>query len=318
MREIGGYIELEKSRNNLYYEDAVALNCGRNCLEYVIRVKNIKKIKLPYYLCSTVRDKCDELGVEINYYHINDKFIPILDSILEDEWVYVVNYYGLLHKDDILDINTKCSHRLIVDNSQAFFKKPLNDIITLYTCRKFFGVPDGAYLYIDKLLEEDLPVDISYNRMNFLLGRFELGAEKFYSEYVNNNEFFSNEPLKKMSKLTENLLRVVDYDFVKKARTKNFQKLNENLAGINELQLENIEGAFAYPLLISNGIEVKSKLIKKKIYIPTLWNDGLEKLNENDLETYYINNILPIPCDQRYDEKDMEYIIKSIYKLLGG
>lgn len=27
-------------------------------------------------------------------------------------------------------------------------------------------------------------------------------------------------------------------------------------------------------------------------------------------------NILPLPCDQRYDEEDMEYIIKLIYKLL--
>ena len=43
MKEIGGYIELDTYTGKEYHEDAVALNCGRNALIYLIRAKRIKK-----------------------------------------------------------------------------------------------------------------------------------------------------------------------------------------------------------------------------------------------------------------------------------
>lgn len=37
MEEIGGYIEFENFRGRgEYYENAIALNCGRNCLAYLL------------------------------------------------------------------------------------------------------------------------------------------------------------------------------------------------------------------------------------------------------------------------------------------
>ena len=53
-KEIGGYIELDTYRGNMLHEGAVALNCGRNALAYLIKSHNIKSILLPYFLCSSV------------------------------------------------------------------------------------------------------------------------------------------------------------------------------------------------------------------------------------------------------------------------
>ena len=43
MREIGGYIELDSYCLPMLHEGAVALNCGRNALAYLLRARQIKK-----------------------------------------------------------------------------------------------------------------------------------------------------------------------------------------------------------------------------------------------------------------------------------
>ena len=48
MKEFGGYIEFEYFHGNEYHDKAIKLNCGRNCLAYLIEAYDIKKIYLPY------------------------------------------------------------------------------------------------------------------------------------------------------------------------------------------------------------------------------------------------------------------------------
>jgi hypothetical protein len=191
---------------------------------------------------------------------------------------------------------------------------PLSGVDTLYTCRKFFGVADGAFLYTDSKLDEELPLDESFERMHFLLGRFDRTASEFYSENVANNDLFETEPIKKMSKLTDNLLHAIDYSFVKERRTENFRLYAEKLGKINQLKLREVEGAFAYPLLVENGAEIRKKLQQQKIYIPTLWPNVVEEMQENSLEYGLAKDILPLPVDQRYGEEDMMEIINSIWR----
>ena len=94
---------------------------------------------------------------------------------------------------------------------------------TLYTCRKYFGVADGAILYTDTELDREISQDVSFERMHFLLGRYERSANEFYSEYVANNKLFATEPIKQMSHLTKNLLHGIDYNSVAKRRQDNFE-----------------------------------------------------------------------------------------------
>jgi dTDP-4-amino-4,6-dideoxygalactose transaminase len=115
-----------------------------------------------------------------------------------------------------------------------------------------------------------------------------------------------------MSKLTENLLHGIDYSSIKAKRTENFAALHKAFKAVNKLNLIVPEGAFMYPLYVDNGSEIRKQLQKQKIYIPTLWPDVFDICNENDLEYSMAKNILPIPVDQRYDTKDMEYIVDII------
>ena len=149
--------------------------------------------------------------------------------------------------------------------------------------------------------------------MHFLLGRFEESASQFYSEYVANNDLFMNEPIKMMSKLTQNLLHGIDYDYVRRKRTENFVFLHKKLKSINKLSLCIPEGAFMYPLYINNGSEIRAKLQKNKIYIPILWPDVFDICKADELEYDMAKNILPLPIDQRYSVEDMSYISKCIF-----
>ncbi len=312
MKEIGGYIEFESYSGSLYHEEAKALNCGRNCLAYLIETKGIKKIRLPYFLCSSVSKVCGKYGVEVRYYHIDPYLRPVAEfGLSEDEWLYVVNYYGQLSQEEITALKHRFG-RVILDNSQSYFQRPNEKIDTLYTCRKYFGVPDGAFLYTDKSLERELPQDESFERIHYIMGRFERTAGEFYKESADNNHFFADEPVKKMSKLTENLLRSYDYDRIARRRTENFEFLHEHLEARNGLKLNVPKGAFMYPLYLENGAEIKKELCSMKIFVPTLWGDVFDICKENSLEYSLAKNIVPLPVDQRYGREDMEYILSKL------
>ncbi len=243
-KEYGGYIELETYHREEYYENFIALNCGRNALAYLIENRGIKKILIPYFLCSSVSEICKKMNVQIEYYNIDINFRPIkIKECRGDEYFYIVNYYGQLKKLELIEYKKKCIN-LIIDNAQHFFQKPIEGIDTIYTCRKYFGVPDGAYVATTVKTNENYQQDISFERMNYLLGRYEKKANNFYEEYCANNKLFVNQEIKYMSKLTHNLLRGINYEEVAKKREKNFTYLDDCLKSTNKLQLNVPVGAF--------------------------------------------------------------------------
>ena len=313
MKEIGGYIELDSYTLPMLHEGTIALNCGRNALAYLINKKGIKKILLPKFLCASVSDTCKKSNISVRYYNIGWNFLPDDLDVMPDEWVYIVNYYGQISNEKIILLKNKYK-KIIVDNSQAYFQNPIEGIDTLYTCRKFFGVSDGAFLYTDDRNVDDLPIDESYKRMTYLLGRYERTASEFYNEYSLNNELFANEPIKRMSKLTCNLLHAIDYKSVEKSRTNNFIILHETLHKYNLLNLMLPKGAYMYPLYVSNGPAIREILQRKKIYIPILWPNVLNTCAEGESEYDMANNILPLPVDQRYGSEDMYFLIDEIKK----
>ena len=312
-KEIGGYLELDRYHLPMLHDDAIALNCGRNCLAYLIQKKGIKRIWIPKFLCASVSDVCRREGCEVCYYSIGIDFTPILAPT--DDWVYLVNYYGQIDNDKIKEFKTKYPN-LIVDNVQAYYQVPVNGIDTIFTCRKYFGVTDGAFLYTDTGLDE-LELDESFERTRFLLGRFERNASEFYSDFASKEEEFSTMPVRKMSILTDNLLRGIDYEMVKNRRTENFSFLHSSLKDVNKLKLSIPDGDYMYPLYVNGGFDIRKVLHKKKIYVPTLWPDVFEICAERDLEYDMAKNILPIPVDQRYSIADMNYIVEVLRECLG-
>jgi hypothetical protein len=317
MKEIGGYFGLDQLVNNEYHKDLLALNTGRNAFLYLLKAKNIQKLYIPYYLCNSVSYMLEKHKFDFEYYHIDADFIPVFNKKLyKNDYIYIVNYYGQLTNDKVICLKQKYG-KIIIDNTHAFFQKPIDGVDTIYSCRKFFGVPDGAYLSTDSVLDEVIEIDISKDRMTHILGRFEGTASDYYSNFQENDASFKFEPLKYMSKLTKNILGAIDYEKVKEIRDENYTYLESRLKKMNKLRLITPEGPFAYPFYLENGVKVRKKLAEKKIYIPTLWPNVLEDTPESSLEYDYAANILPLSCDQRYCEDDMKYIVEEINKCIN-
>lgn len=314
MKEFGGFIELDKYNFPIIHENALRLNCARNCLAYLVEQRNIKNILLPKFLCDSVNNVCINSNINVSYYSVGIDFCPIDIQNEEYEWLYLVNYYGQITNEKIIEIAKKYPN-LIVDNVQAYFQPPVQGIDTIYTCRKFFGVPDGAFLYTDirnPEVERTIEQDVSLDRMRYLLGRFEKSGQEFYSDYVETEKTFVNSSVKRMSKLTENLLHGIDYENVKRIRQENFEELHRCLEKINELKISIPIGPYMYPLLLKNGMVIRKALQEEKIYIPTLWPNVLEECLTDSLEYRFAADILPIPVDQRYDKEDMRYLVEVI------
>ena len=158
-------------------------------------------------------------------------------------------------------------------------------------------------------MEEELPEDVSSERLKHLLGRFETGsASTYYQDFQKNDESFRNLELRKMSKLTHNILGAIDYEKVKKIREENYLFLHEHLKQTNRLILTIPEGPYAYPFYCKNGMELRRKMAELKIYIPTLWPNVL--CSDDLIAKDYAENILPLPCDQRYSCKNLNNLLK--------
>ncbi len=317
MKEIGGYIELDTYCLPMLHEGAIALNCGRNALSYLLRARNIRRLWIPKFICDSVTGVCEREQVPYLLYSIGLDLLPSQEITLgAEEWIYFVNYYSQFDNQFITEFVNKYK-RVIVDNVQSYFQMPVPGVDTLYTCRKYFGVADGAFLYTNSLLDDELPTDESFNRMNFLLGRLERTASEFYNEYVANNELFDHEPIKKMSTLTRNLLHGIDYENVKTTRLNNYCYLHKSLYNHNRLKLSVNPGTFMYPFMIENGVALRKKLLEKKIYIPVLWPSVFDFCTENESEYILAMNVLPLPIDQRYSINDMKTIVKEINKCMN-
>lgn len=309
---IGGYFEFESLINQPYHKNALKLNSARNCLVYLVKSKKIKKIYMPYYLCDSVDVILDYCEVE--YYDINDKFLPKFNKKLNnDEYIYIVNYFGQLSNYLIKRLK-KIYKNIIIDNVQAFFQLPVKGVDTIYSCRKFVGVPDGAYLYTDVIALEKIEQDKSKNRFTYIFGRLEETAQQYYNMYRENEELLEKIPLLMMSKSTENMLGVFDYRKIKKKRTQNFKYLNKRLNKLNKLNLKKVSGAYSYPLYIDNAENLRKKLIDNNIFVPVLWPNVIK--DNKSINAYdFAKNILPLPCDQRYGIEEMDKIIKIVKEI---
>ena len=319
MKEIGGYLEFENF-NGAHYHNYPALNTARASLLFLLKTLGAKKIFLPYYLCDSVKNYLHLHNFNYEFYHINSSFLPLFDKVLAPkEYLLIVNTYGQLTSDTISMLKLKYDN-IILDNTHAFFEKAFPNIHTLYSCRKFFGIPDGAYLHIANMhnlhaLLSTLERDVSFYRLTPLLGRYEESASKHYSKYIETEDELGTIPPLQMSKLTNNLLNAIDYSYVINKRNENFQTYATTLNENNLLCPSILNGPFCYPYYVDNGFYVRKKLIEKRIYIPTLWTNITTEYGANVAEEHMAKNILPLPIDQRVSTEDIKYIISIIKEI---
>ena len=302
IKEIGGYFGLECVSHPLYHQDGIYLNLGRSAIRYVLRTLGIKRMHIPYYTCHTVAVALRSENCEPLFYEIGDDFLP-KEDFPEQDFIIYNNYFGVCGRK--VEMLAKRYPNLIVDNAQSFYTRP-HCRAAIYSPRKFFGMPDGGIVVGKDIPRIELTRAESWNDMMHLLKRVDINASAGYGDFVKSDENMEVAPMFSMSKLTLALMGNVNVDTAALKRKANFAYLRECLPTSFPMDLSADDVPMVYPYITDNP-RLRSILIQEKIYVASYW-PGVR--NSGDFQ----ERILPLPIDQRYDEKDMERIVEVIKK----
>lgn len=315
MDSIGGFFSLELPHNTCgeMYPCALRLNAGRYCLEYILRARRYRKVYIPYYTCEAVLQPIKALGLAYEFYHIDENFHIVGDiNVCKNDVLVYTNYFGLM-ESYANEVAYKYSPNVIIDNTQAFFAKPKDFYDSFNTCRKFFGVPDGAYLFTDARLDVGISQDHSTPRMNAVLDRIDKSPEEAFGEYHDNEAFLDCCGMRMMSKLTQRIMESIDYREVSKRRLQNYHILDMALKDTNEMHLTISPGTvpMVYPYFChKKGLRLH--LINNRVYIAKYWNNVIDWAGEDSMEAGLTEKLFALPIDQRYGKDEMEHIIDKI------
>jgi hypothetical protein len=318
-KAIGGFFELEFNRGTTLYPQARGYNSARFALQALLQGSPIKRLHLPDYTCSTMHEAALRSGVEVVRYPVDAQLEPLeLPTLQPDERLQYVNYFGLKDRYIRERLAPALGHALILDNAQSLFSAPLDGVATLYSPRKFVGVPDGGWLVN---APADLPVPepgSTEGRTRALMGRLEGSPEPFYGTFVDVEHSIRDEGVKGMSALTARLLDGLDYPAIQQRRQANFATLRGRLDIINTYKdLDSVGTPMIYPLLLADAEQadhVRRTLQQQRIYVATYWRELLEDPGLGAAARRWTECMLPLPIDQRYDAADMERVASAVFQ----
>ena len=241
---------------------------------------------------------------------------PCLIRFPKKSAVLYVNYFGLCAANVRRLLEDVPHDQLIVDNSQALLTLPADALATIYSPRKFVGVPDGGLL-VTAGLEIRVPQcedTGSAGRMRHLLLRTAYTAQDGYPDYLESENSLSDTRPLRMSRLTRRMLAGIDMTAVKQRRRENFVALAARLDeyNVHKCELDAEAVPLCYPLIVGRDVEhLKKDLLGKGIYIPTYWPEVRSRVFDG-IEHQLTNCCLAVPCDQRYSCDQMSCLADEI------
>lgn len=318
-KEYGGFLPLELNLGGTQpyyheYPNLLTFNTVKAALPLISRDLETKTLFAPHFLCPNVIKELEKSFKRVVFYYLDDNLLPKIDNS-KGKTIYLVDYFGIMDKVVTEYVNSNQETTFLIDNAHSFYNKPImrDNVYNLYSCKKFFGVPDGGYLISTRKIDQTYKKTTSSNISNYLIKSLEEGTNSCYQEkkavdeYINNN--YSG-----ISVFAEEILSHIDFEKIKKIRKSNFSIYQQYFRGINQINCEEESIPYIYPLNVNKNI--KDKLIKEKIYVPTLWNQLLDIQFNNTFEQKLAADTLFLPLDQRYDEKDIEFISGKVQELL--
>lgn len=316
-KEYGGFLPLElpeeKSFYYAKYKYVLQFNTVKAAIPLLQKKLNTDTVYVPYYLCPNVISELKKSFRNVCFFNIDSSLLPKIDDT-SNKLIYLVNYFGIMDNHIRKYIKKNKKAIFILDNAHSFYFKPImqNNVYNLYSCKKFFGVPDGGYLISKEYVAENPDTIFSNEYSNYLIKSLEEGTNSCYAEKKVVDDRINSE-YSGISIFTKKLLYGLDYNSIKQMRKRNFKILDKAFSHINKIKCEKSSVPYLYPLFID--INIKKTLIEHKIYVPTLWGQCLEQNQEFEKEL--AENTVFLPLDQRYKKEDMKYIVCLVKQYVG-
>lgn len=317
---IGGYFEWEFPRDASPFPheaEGVLLNSNRSAIQFILlnAPHRIQRVYLPAYTCESVMLALDAIQVPYTFYPINEALELVSPPTLQANDVLIyVNYFGI--KDAYC--RTLADHygpQLIIDQAQAFYAAPIPQTQSVYSVRKFIGVPDGGIAIPSfPIPPHTLPPAVAATRCAALLARAEDDISGGYAAFQQNDEAFKFDGIQGMSRITQKILRSLDHTDILTRRRTNFAFFHTALAHRNPLQIPSMDSfvcPMVYPFYTDNPA-LRETLIAQKIFIARYWPNVLEMNASTSTEYHLAQHILPLPIDQRYTPTDLQRVLTAL------
>lgn len=307
MKPIGGFLglELPASRGEVH-AGATALASGRSCWHWIVRHVRPRRVLVPFFICDAVLEPLDAAGVAHTFYPLTERGLPDLsEPPRDDELLLAVNYFGLASAA-MSTLAAQHGARLVVDDTQAFYRVGEAANWSFNSARKFFGVPDGGFLYGPH--RPPHPQPSLTGGCEHLTRRLEGDTYASFQLYREHEARIGIE-VRAISELSNRLLAAVDHDAVRAARRRNFDALHQHLGMMNGMPIGvsayEHQVPMCYPFVPEREIS-REELWRRNLFVPQFWPEVLQRrVSGFERERKLAARLLPLPIDQRYDPEDM-------------
>lgn len=326
---IGGFLELELfgHPDSGYHAAALALNNARACVSHLIRRTQMQSVWLPYYTCDALVEPFRVAGISYRFYDLNEQFEPLNLPVLgSGEYMVYINYFGL-KTAFVTQLIARYGEYLLIDDTQNYFARGYSNGWSFNSARKWFGVPDGGYLYgpADKLgTATGYPTNTMYH-VQHLVDRLRGQQQAAYEAFVQYEEELTSIPYQ-ISSLSDSLLSQVDYHAIATQRRENYLQYHAVLGDLNRLSLPLGLGElsaeavpFCYPFVPFTGkVADRNTLFAQNIFVPKLWPDVLNRQTGGyEWERQTTQALLPLPIDHRYGSVEVDYVVQATCELIA-
>lgn len=319
-------------------QDSTLTYSGRNAISIALKdiqsKHKIKKAYIPSYCCISMVQPFIELNITYDFYGITlqdsgfEYCIP--DTLNSESVIIIMSYFGAdLDKVDKLIKDIKGKGAIVIEDishsllSIGGYSRKSDYLVA--SLRKWFPIPTGGWLGIKKgqlTIKPDKESDRSVEgKIEGMLEKFDYisGEIKGKESFLIKNAKFDGELAKvkdymKIDSLSNQILNLIDIKDIEIQRKNNALRLIEGLKELKSEQIFflNLNYREITPLFVpiflssTHRDSLRNFLISKGIYCPVHWPEIMgapSGVRENELS---------LICDQRYDIKDMNYIINCI------
>ena len=299
-------------------------------------------VLIPAYTCQTVITPFKEAGWKCAYFSVRRNLRIDTEGLLQDvenirpTMIVVHPFFGMdLNEEEVktLDSIKGKGVLIVLDLTQCLFstKEYMFPSFVVASYRKWMPIPDGGYLQC-RLSGVKISQPVCEN-VEFT--EKEIAAMYLRCQYFGNGEqrtkrisiqlskaadhiAESNISVHRISQIAYNLLNEEDVENNQKSRFVNYTYLFNNILESEKVskvcdELNKVTTAPLYfTIYVKDRPALQRLLAQNAIYAPVIWPVEDEKVLINDEVKYIYDHILAIPCDQRYNEKDMQRVVELI------
>ncbi len=336
---IGGPFEYQKDYCNSEFQgqfkvlDNFSVN-GRSALYDILNEiidKNVRKIYLPVFCCSSIIECVKKSKLEIIYYKLNSKLNPLVNP-KKNTSILVINYFGRISKFVEKYKKSKSKKYILIEDATHSFLNidfdPFDSSHYIYfSLRKHSHISAGGWSNASSQSKK------KYTDNQMLISDIKLFRKK-KKNFLNQNKYRENEDcfvnffrkkeieLSKiyssdsLSKNLKNEICKYNWMDVSKKRRNNWLLL-DSLLGKKFKKifkyLKKNEVPLGYIIIVKERNKLRNYLKKRRIYSSIHWPiyRNIKKANFK-FEVDLSNHILTIPIDQRYSKNEIKYIADNI------